>query len=297
MDVVAQVAMLFLLMFCGFFSSKINLISDEGVSGMNKMVVCFALPCMIVGKLQQDVDPGLMRDLTAVFLLGGATILLFGFLARFVLYRNEEKNRRAVLASMCMFSNAGYMGFPVLSAAFGSENLIYGVIYIAVFNLLGWSAGVMLFDRSALSLRKLFKVPSLIAAVLGIVFFLLRIRLPGVVLEAMDAMGGMTTPLAMFIIGARLSKLHLSDIRDVKMLSVCVLRLLVFPLLAWLLSTLFGFTGIVRATVVLCTAMPCATQVALQAENYGGDRALASRGVAVSTLFSIATIPLILLLV
>ena len=297
MDVIAQVVVLFLLMFCGLLSCKARLISDAGIAGMNKMVVYFALPCLIVGKLQQDADPMLMRDLIAVFLTGGATMLLFGLVARFLLFRGEDAPRRAVFASMCMFSNAGYMGLPVLNAAFGPENLIYCVMYVAVFNLLGWSVGVMLFDRSALSIRKIATVPSLLAAVLGIVLFLLRIRLPGVVIDAMDSMAGITTPLAMFIIGTRLAQLRLSDLRDVKMLFACALRLLILPVLTYLLLTLFGFDGIVRATVTLCTAMPCAAQIVIQAENYHGDGALASRGVAVSTLLSIATIPIILLMV
>ena len=297
MNVIAQVVMLFLLMLCGFASSKTRLVPDEGIAAMNKMVVYFALPCLIVGKLQQDVDPTLMRDLSMVFLTGGATMLLFGALARFVIFRNDPAPRRAVFTSMCMFSNAGYMGFPVLNAAFGPDNLIYCVIYVAVFNLLGWSVGVMLFDREALDFRKLLKVPSLIAAVLGIVLFLLEIRLPKVLLDAMDAMASVTTPLAMFIIGTRLAQLRMSDLRDVKLLFTCALRLLVFPVLTYLLLTLLGVSDMVRAVVTLCTAMPAAAQVVIQAENYNGDGALASRGVAVSTLLSIATIPIILLLV
>ena len=297
MNVIAQVIMLFLLMFCGFFSSKMRLMSEEGIAGLNKMVVYFALPCLMITKLQQDVDPALVRDLTQVFVLGGATMLLFVAVARFGIFRGEESRRRAVLASMCMFSNAGYMGFPVLNAAFGPENLIYCVIYVAVFNLLGWSVGVMLFDRSALSIHKILKVPSLIAAVLGIVLFVLKIRLPGILLNAMEGLSGMTTPLAMFVIGARLSKLHMSDLRDVKLLLACALRLLVFPVAAWLILKALGVSDMVRAVVTLCTAMPCAAQVAIQAENYGGDGELASRGVAVSTLLSIATIPIILLLI
>ena len=297
MDVIAQVVMLFLLMLCGFGSSKVRLIPAEGIAGMNKLVVCFALPCLMVSKLQQSVDPALTRDLTAVFVTGGITILLFGLLGRFVFFRNEDAPRRAVFTSMCMFSNAGYMGFPVLNAAFGPYKLIYCVLYVAVFNLLGWSVGVMLFDRSALDFRKLLKVSSLIAAILGIVLFLLEIRLPKVLLDAMEAMAGLTTPLAMFIIGTRLAQLRVSDLRDVKLLFTCALRLLVFPVLTYLLLRLIGVSDMVRAVVTLCTAMPIAAQVVIQAENYNGDGALASRGVAVSTLLSIATIPVILLLV
>ena len=297
MNVIAQVVMLFLLMFCGFASSRARLISDEGIAGMNKLVMYFALPCLTVAKLQQDVDPALVHDLTAVFFLGGATMLLFGLIGRFLIFKGETPRRRAVFTSMCIFSNAGYMGYPVLTAAYGAENLIYCVMYVAIFNVLGWSVGVMLFDRDALDLRKLLKVPSLIAALLGLILFALEIRLPSVLLDAMNTMGNVTTPLAMFIIGTRLTQLHLSDLKDVKLLLTCGLRLLVFPVAAYLLLTLLGFSGLVRSVVTLCTAMPCAAQIVIQAENYHGDSVLASRGVAVCTLLSIATIPIILLLV
>lgn len=297
MHVIAQVIVLFLLMFCGFLASKTHLISDEGIAGMNKMVIYFTLPCLTVAKLQQSVDPALMRELIWVFVLGGATMLLFGALARYIFFRNEIPSRRAVFTAACLFSNAGYMGYPVLSAAFGADNLIYCVIYVAIFNVLNWSVGVMLFDRSALDIKKILKVPSLVAAVLGIVLFVLEIRLPSVLFDAMDTMGSVTTPLAMFIIGTRLTQVHMNDLKDVKLLALCGLRLLALPVLAWLLLTVFGFSGMVRAVVTMCSAMPCAAMIAIQAENYRGDSVLASRCVAVSTLLSIATIPIILLLV
>ena len=155
----------------------------------------------------------------------------------------------------------------------------------------------MLFDRSAVSIRRILKVPSLMAAILGMALFVLGIRLPGVLFDAMEAMGSVTTPLAMFIIGTRLTQIRMNDFKDVKLLTTCALRLLVFPLVAYALLTLCGFGGMVRNVVTLCTAMPCAAQIVMQAETYKGDGALASRGVAVSTLLSIATIPIILLLV
>ena len=297
MDVIAQVVVLFLLMFCGFLSSRAHLISDEGIAGINKLVIYFTLPCLTIAKLQQSVDPALVHDLVWVFVLGGASMLLFGALGRFVFFRNETPARRAAFTAVCLFSNAGYMGYPVLTAAFGADNLIYCVIYVAIFNVLSWSVGVMLYDRSALDIRKMLKVPSLVTAVLGIVLFALEIRLPGVLFNALDSMGSVTTPLAMFIIGTRLTQLHLSDLKDVKLMGVCALRLLVLPVLVWLILTVLGFSGLVRAVITLCSAMPSAAVNVIQAENYRGDSVLASRCVAVSTLLSIATIPIILLLV
>lgn len=295
-NVISQVIVLFLVMFCGFASSRFHLISDEGVSGLNKMVVYFSLPCLTIAKLQTDVEPELVRDLAAIFFLAGAAIMICGLLGRFVFFRGEEPARRAVLSSMCFFSNAGYMGYPVLTAAFGPEKLIYGVLYVAMFNILNWSVGVVLYDPSKLSLKKLIRVPSLVASLVGILLFAFRIRLPGVVVSAMDMMGNMTTPLALFVVGVRLTQVRLGDLRDAKLLFACALRLLAFPVATWAVLRLLGFSGMVLAVMTLYTAMPTATAVAIQAETYGGDRALASRCVAVSTLLSILTIPLIMLL-
>ena len=295
-DVILQVVVLFLMMFCGFLSIKTRLISNEGITGLNNLVIYFSLPCLTIAKLQQSVDPALVKDLITVFLLACLTMSLFGLLSRYVFFRREPAQRRSVYASMCTFPNVGYMGYPVMTAAFGAGNLIYGVLYVAAFNVLSWSVGVVMFDRSALDLRRLLKIPTLIASMLGIALFALEIRLPGPVFNFLDSMGSITTPLAMFIIGSRLAQLCLDDMKDVKLLLACVLRLLIYPLIAYLLLTVLGFSGLVRAVVVLCSGMPAAAQLVIQADTYGGDVKVASRAVAVSTLLSIATIPVVLLL-
>ena len=62
---------------------------------------------------------------------------------------------------------------------------------------------------------------------------------------------------------------------------------------------LLRFTGLPAAVVsvlYICTAMPCAATTAMQSEMYHCDNSLASRGVALSTAFSILTLPLMLLL-
>lgn len=297
MDVMNQVLVLFLLIFCGFVAAKAGWIREAGVQGLNATMLYFSLPALTVAKLQQEASPELMRELAQVFLLGGASILVCGALAWYAVFRKESRPRRAVLTSMAMFSNAGFMGFPVLSAALGADKLIYGVVYIGVFNLVNWSIGIGLFDRGAVSWKRLLRVPCLIASVLGLVLFVAGIRLPAPVTSALDMLGQTTTPLAMLIVGARLVQLRASDLRDMKLLLACALRLAVFPLAVYGASRLLGVAETVCASVTLCTAMPCAAGLVVQAETYGGDGAMASRGVAVSTLLSAASIPLILLLI
>lgn len=295
MSVVSQVMVLFLLMLCGLLAAKARWIKEAGIEGLNQVLVNFSLPSLIVEKLQRDADPGLMPQLFSVFWMAGVAILLCGLIGWLVFCR-ERPDRRTIFTGMAMFSNAGFMGFPVLMAAYGEENLIYGIIYVAIFNILCWSVGILLFDRKALSAKKILTIPSLAASVLGIVLFAVGVRLPAMVCEALNLMGGTTTPLAMFIVGTRLSRLQASDLKDVKLLLACALRLIVLPALIYFLTGLAGAAEMVRATVTLCTAMPCAAVQVIQAETYHGDAALASRGVALSTALSIGTIPLMLML-
>ena len=296
MDVMNQVLVLFLLILCGFTAIKAGWIREGGIQGLNAMVLYFSLPCLTVAKLQQEASPGLMLELSQVFVIGAVSILLSGAVAWYAVFRREERPRRAVLTSMAMFSNAGFMGFPVLSAALGEDKLIYGVVYVGVFNLINWSIGIILFDRRAMSWKRLLCVPCLSASIVGLILFVANIRLPSVLTNALDMLGNTTTPLAMMIVGARLTKLKLADLGDVKLLLACALRLLIFPLAVYGASLLLGVSEWVRGTLTLCTAMPCAAGLVIQAETYGGDGPMASRGVAVSTLLSAATIPLMLII-
>ena len=81
-----------------------------------------------------------------------------------------------------------------------------------------------------------------------------NIRLPSVLTNALDMLGNTTTPLAMMIVGARLTKLKLADLGDVKLLLACALRLLIFPLAVYGASLLLGVSEWVRSTLTLCTA-------------------------------------------
>ncbi len=144
--------------------------------------------------------------------------------------------------------------------------------------------------------QKLLMNPTIWAVVAGLTLFLTGWTLPGFVNSALNMLGGTTTPLAMFVIGGRLISLRREHLKDVKLLMVCALRLVVFPAMILLLR-LTPLPEMVVSSVYLCTAMPCAALTAMQSESYDCDRELASRGVALSTALSMATVPLMLMLV
>ncbi len=296
MTVFLQVMTLFLLIISGFCAAKFKLLNDQGLRGLNTLVLLFAQPAMIVHKLQTPASPELIAELIWVFVLTCATIAIAGVIA-FRLFAKEETARRAVLTNLSMVSNCGFMGYPVIIATMGEGALIYAVIFVAAFNLMCWTLGAYFFGgRRAMQPQKLLTNPTIWAVVLGMTLFLTGWRLPDFLNSALDMMGSTTTPLAMFVIGGRLISLRREHLRDTKLLLTCALRLLVFPAMILLLR-LTPLPEMVVSSVYLCTAMPCAALTAMQAERFDCDQELASRGVALSTALSMATVPLMLMLV
>lgn len=296
MTVLMQVMTLFLLIITGFIAAQKNVLDDRGLRGLNTLVLNFAQPALILHKMQMPTTPQLIIELAWVFVLTCATIAIAGVIA-FRIFAKEKKDRRATLTVLSMVSNCGFMGYPVITATMGEDALIYAVMFVTAFNLMSWTLGAYFFGgRKAMQPQRLLTNPTIIAVIGGMALFLTGWTLPSFVNSALDMMGATTTPLAMFVIGARLISLRREHLTDVKLLLVCALRLVIFPATILLLR-LTPLPEMVVSSVYLCTAMPCAALTAMQAERWACEKELASRGVALSTALSMLTVPLMLMLV
>lgn len=296
MGVLLQVLTLFLLMMAGLGSVRFRVLDEKSISGLNTFVLYFAQPCLILARLQQDATPELLRELVWVFLLTCAVMLLSA-LAAHRLFRGEDHDRRAVLTNLAMASNCGFMGYPVITAAFGEGALIYAVMYVTAFNLMCWTLGSYYYGgRKAIDPKRLLTNPSILAIAAGLALLLSGWRLPSFLNDALELMGSTTTPVAMFVIGARLMGVRREHLLDHPLLAACGMRLILVPA-AVLLLRLTPLPPMVVNALYLCAAMPCAALTGMQADLYNCDRSLASRGVAVSSALSMITVPLMLLLI
>lgn len=294
MTVLLQVLTLFILMLCGFIAVRSGKLDDRGLSGLHTLVLLFAQPALILHRLQTPASPALIGELAWVFVLTCATIALAGVIS-YRLFGREAPQRRRVLTVLSMVSNCGFMGFPIITATLGDGALIHAVVFVAAFNLMSWTMGACFFGGpEAMQPRRLLTNPTIWAIAGGLLLFLTGWTLPGFINDALDMLGSTSTPLAMFVIGARLVDLRPAHLKDKGMLMACLLRLIVYPVLLLSLR-LTPLPETVVNTLYLCTAMPCAALTAMQAETFRCEKELASRCVALSTALSIATIPLLLL--
>ena len=199
---------MFLQLAAGFLSQKAGILSREDVSRFNRVAFRIFLPCLLfyniyTSDLSSAVKPGLIA-----FAAGGVLLVCLGaFLcARFLVKKQDWK---AVIAQGMFRSNFAIMGISVAQALVGQNNLGSITVLIAVivpmFNILS----VILLEyfrgeriRILRILTQALKNPLIIGSLLGIVFQLLHIRLPGVVEKAVSNLGSIASPLQLFLLGA-----------------------------------------------------------------------------------------------
>ncbi|HZD44140.1 MAG TPA: AEC family transporter, partial [Methanomicrobiales archaeon] len=124
--------------------------------------------------------------------------------------------------------------------------------------------------------------------------FLGSITIPSPVLDFLDLLGSVTTPLAMIVIGIILAGFPLREMfLGWKVYLVSGIRLLIIPLLLWLVLDFVFPNSLVNSVVIILAAMPVATNCAILAGEYEANPYLASKVIFISTLGSVVTIPII----
>jgi len=296
--VIDQVIMLFLVLLVGFYARKRQIINEEMTGRLGDLLLQVTQPLLIISSFNFDLSGEVLFNALLVIVLSVLIHSFFILITRF-LYRRYEKNVRSVLRYVTIFANCGFMGFPILQSIFGSRGVFYGSLYAMPFNVFALYYGMKIFsgksDENAI--RNIVTHPIIISVIVGMILFLLKIQLPRPVSEAMALTGSVTSPLSMLIIGALLAEVPLRGILHGTYIYLgSVMRLIIVPLLVYGLLSLLPLPKEVFQICVILAAMPAAANTAIMAEKYGGDALLASRFISITTMFSILTIPLILLL-
>lgn len=293
--ILTQVAVMFIIIAVGFICGKTRLITEEGVRQLSDLTLKLVNPILIFVTYQTDYDSELLKGLLWALLLSVIThtvsILLITFLIPDKAGRETGIERVA-----SVYSNCGFMGIPLIGAIFGGEGIIYVTAYMTIFNLLVWTHGLMEVkgERNFRSLLFVLKSPVIIAIFLGIICFVLRLRLPEIVLTPLDHIGSMNTPLAMLVAGATISRTSLiGAVKKPRIYWICALKLLILPIVGMLILMLFPLPRVVVTTVILASACPAAATGTLFAVSCGKNAAYASELFAMTTLLSCATLPVI----
>jgi malate permease and related proteins len=294
--VINNVVILVILIIIGYVSVTAGILDTTTTLRLSRFLLNVTLPALIIVSMQIPLTGALISGAEEL-LLASAFYYAIAFLIAWIapaLLRSRP-SERGVLRFTIIFANVGFMGFPIIESLLGSEALFYAAIFNLPFNVLIFTVGVVLItgDQRGFDPRLLIS-PGIFASLLGLAFFIGSVRIPTPFIDVIDILGSMTTPLAMVIVGAILAGFPVREmIENTRVFLVSGIRLLVIPFILWAVLRLLLPHSLAISVALVLAAMPAAANSVLFSSEYSADPKLASQIVFVSTLASVATIPLI----
>ena len=292
-----QVIVLFIIMVVGFYAKKKKFLNAETDKGLTELLINITLPFMIVTSFNIKYEAEMVSNAKQILIYSFLIHISLIFISRLFFFK-FAKGKQQVFRFITIFSNVGFMGYPVLESIYGGMGVFYAAIFNIPFNLLVWTIGVMLYtgEKDFKSIRKALTNPALMAVCIGMIFFIFSIRLPVPVESSLKLIGSTTTPISMIIIGSILAGLKYKHIfSDLSIYYASAVRLLIIPVIVYVVLKLLKADEMLLNICVILQAMPAAVTTAIIAEKYGGDGLLASQCVFITTIVSVITIPIVIL--
>ena len=225
--------------------------------------------------------------------LGAASLFIAILIAKLV-YRKSPVDEFSAA-----FSNAGFMGIPLVRACFGDDAVFFLIGFVALLNLLQWTYGASILShgKARMGIKQILLNPICISLITGIILFVtgLGAELPDIVLNAVKGISGLNGPIAMLVLGIYLGQTELKSLLiDLKLYKLSLIRLILIPTATLLLLWLLPVDKTMALTVLIAACAPVGSNVAVYAQLYNEDYPYACKTVALSTVLSVLSMPIIL---
>lgn len=287
-----QILIMFIYMGIGYLMFRKKLISKEGSKSMAHLLLYCILPCVIVKSF--CIERTAEKTEALLVSMGLAAVLLLVSMAiSFFLYRKSPIDNFG-----SAFSNAGFMGFPLITAILGSEAVFYAAGFVALLNALQWTYGqwVLSKDRGQMSFKAVVTNPIILSLVIGLLIFFLQIPMPEMITATMGSLAALNGPLAMVVLGVYLAQADLVKMfTSLRLYGVSLVRLVLIPLISFGILLLLPkqYESISMALMIVAAA-PIGSNVAVYAQKQNMDYSYAVQTVCISTLLSIIFMPLLI---
>ena len=283
----------------GYVLARRGVVNNGFVKTLNKLVINVFLVGTILSSMVStgtDISVGKLGEIvlltTTASLLGIVVAVIAG---RFV---RLESNREAVYEVLMAFGNTMFIALPVSDALYGSYAVLIVSLSCIPFNVFLYSYGMWRMKQGKGERRFHLKdilSPPLIATLAGILFLVVDLPVPAMVRDTLSVIGASTMPLSLIVIGASLGSVSLLDaFRSGKMAYLSVVRLLVIPVLTWLVCGLLTSDEVLRMTCLIIGGAPCAVIVSILGDSCGQDMVFSSQAVQHSTVCSVITLPVLI---
>lgn len=290
-----QVLVLFLLILAGFVCVKTGAIKAEYKKAFSDLLIYLIVPAMIINSYITEFNERILTNLILCFILSIVFIVL-GLIITFIVSVKLKDENLPIAKFACIFSNAAYMGFPLIQALFGEEGLIYASAYVTVFNIFLWTIGFGIVSGKTNPkeiIHSICTTPVVISVIIGLIIFIFRIPVSEIIKQPLSYVGNMNTPLSMIITGILIANSSFKKIIKNKLLFFVIgVRMLFIPLVCLFVFYVLNIRGTVANIVLLLEACPSAAITSVFAVQFNYDENLAAGAVVITTFLSIITLPL-----
>jgi predicted permease len=301
--VFSKVLVVFAMVAIGFAANKTKVLPEQAIPYLVKLLLVITSPCLIVYTMTQTELNSNTIAATKQILIGAIIYFILGSILLYIIIRLlhfKPAEDAGVYRFLCVAKNTGFMGFPITLAVFGSEGLFLMVLANIILTFYLYSLGLVLLNLGSESNNsfkdgiKAMMNLCMLAAVVGLGIFFLNIELPSFFMDITQQIGDITIPLAMIIVGIQLGSSPVKEMLcDKVLLLTSFINLIIMPAITFVAMMLIDLIPLVEVILVFQAAFPAAAVTVALVQSNGKNAQLAAKLVALTTLLSMITIPLI----
>lgn len=297
--ITTQMVVLFLIVIAGFIAHKCKLMGGDFDRKLSNFVIQVTCPCLIISSTMGDTMPD--RSLIAPLLIVGSLTYVFliviaSFLPRIMPVKKED---RGMYSFMIAYANVGFIGYPIITAIFGSSAVFYACILNVPNTLTIFIWGVLFVTgtKAGKFNWKLLYSPAMIATYVSIAIVACGWKAPAFISQPFSLLGNMTVPSALLVIGSSIAGIPIRRMMgSIGTYTVCAIRLFAVPVSVLYLAQWAGVNRTVAGINAVLVGMPVASFGTMFCLKYGKDETVMSQGTFWSTLLSVVSIPLLALI-
>lgn len=296
-----QVLILYLIVAVGFVADRFRVFGQDTAKRSNDLLFYIITPVVIIQSfMNMDFDIKTAKSLLIAFICMTGTLTVGIFLAM-PFFNNKKDKNASVFKYAVSYGNMGYMALPLCNAILGSEGVFYCSAGVVAFNILSFTHGIWCINKgegkTKFELKRLILNPGVISVLIGLPLFIFDVEMSGVVQSAVDHIANLNTPLAMLFLGTYIANTDLKTMfKEKNNYLVILLKTIVLPLIMFFLFKLFGISGALLTACMISASVPSANNTVMFSAKYGKDTGVASKVVAICSLVSVFTMPVMIAL-
>ncbi|WP_148409806.1 AEC family transporter [Murimonas intestini] len=292
LTVIQQTAVMFLMMAAGYLLFRSKKITVEGSRSIASTLLYLVIPSVIINTFLAEKSAEKLQALLLSAAVSILVLMLAVIAARLVFPDSPIDDFAAA------FSNAGFIGIPLVQSVLGNDAVFYISAFIVFINLFQWIYGAPMMRNEKIEFipRKLLINPVVIGMAIGLFLFFTQIPVPGIIRTCLSSIQNLNAPLAMLVLGVYLAQTDISSMfRTPALYKMAAVRLLLIPALTMaVLSILPSELNSLRIAILISASAPAGANAAVYAQVYGGNYSYAVKCVTLTTILSIITLPVII---